>query len=194
MEKIFIIIISYLLGSIPFGVLISRQKGIDLQRTGSGNIGATNVLRTAGKGAAVLTLIGDMMKGSLSIFLAKKFLNEPWIALSGIAVMLGHIFPLFLKFRGGKGVATAFGTILIYSPVVAVISVFLWAMVVYIFRYSSLGAIVTFLSLPVIIFILDPDKNKIIFSMFVTSIIILRHKENIVRLFKRTENKIGERS
>jgi len=107
-----IIIISYILGSIPFGVLFSKHKGVELQKSGSGNIGATNVLRTAGKGAAAFTLIGDLLKGSISIFLAKNILYEPWVALSGVAVILGHIFPVFLKFKGGKGVATAFGVFL----------------------------------------------------------------------------------
>lgn len=187
-----IIIISYLFGSIPFGVLVSKYRGVDLQKSGSGNIGATNVLRTIGKGAAAITLIGDLLKGSLAVFLAKNLLNEPWIAISGIAVILGHIFSVFLNFKGGKGVATAFGVILIYSPIVAVPSILMWAIVVYIFRYSSLGAIVTFLSLPGIMAILNPDKVKLIFSFLISMIILFRHGKNIGRLFKGTETKIGE--
>lgn len=192
-KEFVIIILSYLLGSIPFGVLISKYKGVDLQRSGSGNIGATNVLRTVGKGAAAFTLIGDLLKGSISIFLAKNILQEPWVVLSGIAVILGHIFSVFLKFRGGKGVATAFGVILAYSPLVGVVAIFQWLMVVYIFRYSSLGAIVSFISLPAIMAILDRDKVKISFAILIAIIIITRHKENFERLLKGTETKIGER-
>lgn len=187
------IILSYLLGSIPFGVLVSKYKGVDLQRSGSGNIGATNVLRTVGKGAAAITLIGDLLKGSLAIFLAKNLLDEPWIAASGMAVISGHIWPILLKFKGGKGVATAFGVILIYFPMVALLVLILWASVVYIFKYSSLGAIISFLSLPFLIMVLDPDKEKIIFSFFIATAILYRHRENISRLLKGKENKIGGR-
>lgn len=189
-----VIILSYLLGSIPFGVLVSKFKGIDLRSKGSGNIGATNVLRTIGKGAAAFTLIGDLLKGSLAIISAKYFLVEPWIAISGIAVISGHIFPLFLKFKGGKGVATAFGVILIYSPLVAICSISLWVIMVYVFRYSSLGAIISFLFLPVIMALLDPEKVKILLSVFISGVIILRHKENVKRLFKGMETKIGRSS
>jgi glycerol-3-phosphate acyltransferase PlsY len=188
-----IIILSYLLGSIPFGVLVSKYKGVDLQRSGSGNIGATNVLRTAGKGAAAITLIGDLLKGSFAIFLAKSLLQEPWVAISGIAVILGHILSVFLKFKGGKGVATAFGVILIYSPIVAVSAIFLWGIVVYIFRYSSLGAIATFLLLPGLMVVLEKERIKIFFALLMSIFILLRHTGNIKRLFKGTETKIGEK-
>ncbi len=194
MDKTIIIIISYILGSIPFGVLFSKHKGVDLLRSGSCNIGATNVLRTAGKDAAAFTLIGDLLKGSISIFIAKNFVHEPWVALSGVAVILGHIFPVFLNFKGGKGVATAFGVILAYSPLVAAVAILQWVIVVYMFRYSSLGAIISFLSLPAIMAILDTDKVKISFSVLILIIIILRHKENLERLLKGTETKLGERS
>lgn len=194
MDKVFIIILSYLVGSIPFGVLVSRYKGIDVQKSGSGNIGATNVFRTVGKGAAAITLACDLLKGLLALLLAKYFLQEPWIALSGIAVILGHIFSVFLKFKGGKGVATAFGVLLVYSPVVAAIVILMWAVVAYMFGYSSLGAIFTFLVLPVIMLFLKMDKFKIIFSLIVAIIILFRHTENIARLLKGTETKIGEKT
>jgi len=193
-KGVVVIILSYLFGSIPFGVLISKYKGIDIQKSGSGNIGATNVLRTLGRLPALITLFGDLLKGTFTILLAKGLLEEPWIALSGMAVILGHIFPISLRFKGGKGVATAIGVFLVYSPIVFISSVLIWSIVVYIFRYSSLGAIVTFLSLPVIISIMDPDKVKIIFSSLISLIILYRHRENIGRLLKGTETKIGERT
>jgi glycerol-3-phosphate acyltransferase PlsY len=193
MKALVIITLSYLLGSIPFGVLISKYKGINLKEKGSGNIGATNVLRTVGKGAAAFTLLGDLLKGSLSVFIANNFLHEPWIAFTGIAVILGHIFPVFIRFKGGKGVATTFGVVLIYSPIVAISAILLWSVVVFIFRYSSLGAIITFLFLPAIVSILDPDKMKLYFSSFISIIIILKHKDNLLRIFKGVETKIGIR-
>lgn len=193
MKALVIITLSYLLGSIPFGVIISKYKGINLKEKGSGNIGATNVLRTVGKGAAAFTLLGDLLKGSLSVFIANNFLHEPWIAFTGIAVILGHIFPVFIRFKGGKGVATTFGVILIYSPIVAISAILLWSVVVFIFRYSSLGAVITFLFLPAIVSILDPDKMKLYFSSFISIIIILKHKDNLLRIFKGTETKIGIR-
>lgn len=193
MKTLIIITLSYLLGSIPFGVLISRYKGINLKEKGSGNIGATNVLRTVGKGAAAFTLLGDLLKGSLSVFIANNFLHEPWITLTGGAVILGHLFSVFLRFRGGKGVATTFGVLLIYSPVVALSAILLWSVIVYIFRYSSLGAIITFLFLPAIVTVLEPDKMKIYFSIFISIIIILKHKDNLLRIFKGTETKIDKR-
>jgi glycerol-3-phosphate acyltransferase PlsY len=193
MKALVIITLSYLLGSIPFGVLISKYKGINLKEKGSGNIGATNVLRTVGKGAAAFTLLGDLLKGSLSVFIANNFLHEPWIAFTGIAVILGHIFPVFIRFKGGKGVATTFGVVLIYSPIVAISAILLWSVVVFIFRYSSLGAIITFLFLPAIVSILDPDKMKLYFSLFISIIIILKHKDNLLRIFKGVETKIGIR-
>lgn len=193
MKDLVIITLSYLLGSIPFGVIISKYKGINLKEKGSGNIGATNVLRTVGKGAAAFTLLGDLLKGSLSVFIANNFLHEPWIAFTGIAVILGHIFPVFIRFKGGKGVATTFGVVLIYSPIVAISAILLWSVVVFIFRYSSLGAVITFLFLPAIVSILDPDKMKLYFSSFISIIIILKHKDNLLRIFKGTETKIGIR-
>lgn len=193
MKALVIITLSYLLGSIPFGVIISKYKGINLKEKGSGNIGATNVLRTVGKGAAAFTLLGDLLKGSLSVFIANNFLHEPWIAFTGIAVILGHIFPVFIRFKGGKGVATTFGVVLIYSPIVAISAILLWSVVVFIFRYSSLGAVITFLFLPAIVSILDPDKMKLYFSSFISIIIILKHRDNLLRIFKGTETKIGIR-
>lgn len=193
LKGLIIITLSYLLGSIPFGVLVSKYKGVDLRSKGSGNIGATNVLRTVGKGAAAVTLSGDLLKGSLAVILAKNSLSEPWVAISGIAVIIGHIFPLFLKFKGGKAVATAFGVILIYSPIVAVSVIFLWVIIVYTFRYSSLGAIISFLLLPGIMVVLDKDNTKIFFAFAVSILVLLRHTGNIGRLLKGREKKIGDK-
>lgn len=188
------IIVSYIFGSIPFGVLISKYKGVDLRSRGSGNIGATNVLRTSGKGPAAMTLLGDLLKGALVIFLARKIYSDPWIALCGVAVILGHIFPLFLKFKGGKGVATAFGVILVYSPVVAFSAILIWIITVYSFRYSSLGAVISFLLLPGIMAVLDRDKTKVLFAFAASIMVLLRHTGNIGRLLKGSEKKIGEKA
>ena len=138
-------IAAFLIGSVPTGLLIARIRGIDLRQEGSGNIGATNVLRTVGKWPAVFTLCGDVMKGIAAVALARHF--EAGVLLegsTGICAILGHNFSLFLKGRGGKGVATSFGVLSVYSPITALFTVFLWLVTVLITKYSSLGALLSF--------------------------------------------------
>ncbi len=190
-----LIIFSFILGSVPFGVIIARIRGVNLKKVGSGNIGATNVLRALGKRSAAATLLGDMLKGTAAV-LAAKFLSmgPDYEGIMGIAAILGHNFSIFLKFKGGKGVATGIGVLLSYSPKIAILTIIIWLIVVLIARYSSLGAIVSFGLLPVNIFLFDFSQSKLIISAVIALLILARHSGNIKRLIKGTEKKIGERA
>lgn len=189
-----LIISAFVMGSIPVGVIVAKTKGIDLKKIGSGNIGATNVLRSLGKGPASLTLFGDMLKGALAVALGKYFgLGTFYQGLIGLSAILGHNFSLFLGFRGGKGVATSLGVFLLYSPQTALITFIIWIVVVLTTKYSSLGALISFGLLPLTIILLD-SRDKLPVAALVTLFILIRHTDNIRRLIKGTERKIGERA
>ena len=189
-----LMVFAFLMGSIPFGVIVARLKGVDLKKVGSGNIGATNVLRAMGKGPAILTLAGDVMKGALSVAAGKYFLSDPVMqGIVGLSSILGHNFSVFLRFRGGKGVATTAGVLLVYSPKVAAVTVALWLAVIMVTRYSSLGAVVGFGVLPASTYLLDHAPGKMMISFLMSGLIILRHAGNINRLMHGKERKIGKR-
>ena len=188
------VIAAYLLGSIPVGVVLARLKGQDPRRVGSGNIGATNVLRSLGKWPAVITLLGDILKGTLAVAIGKYTGVAPlYEGLIGISAILGHNFSLFLGFRGGKGVATSLGVLVIYAPPAALVTLIIWIGVVLFTKYSSLGAIVSFALLPFNVMLFNfEDKTKIFVSILISLFIILRHKDNMKRLMNGTERKIGQ--
>lgn len=187
-------LLSFLMGSIPVGLIVARVKGIDLRKVGSRNIGATNVLRTIGKGPALVTLAGDMLKGFLPVVISNYFLDGSlYIGIIGLVAILGHDFSLFLRFRGGKGVATSIGVLLAYSPIVAILTILLWIVVVFMSRYSSMGAIVSFILLPLNIYVFDYSYEKFVISIFITILLLFKHRENIGRLLTGQEPKIGER-
>ncbi len=190
-----LVIVAFVLGSIPFGIITARAKGIDLKKVGSGNIGATNVLRSLGRWPAVITLAGDMLKGTAAVALARVAGVEPvYEGFIGIAAILGHNYSVFLGFRGGKGVAASFGVLLIYLPSGALLSLAIWLIIVLLTRYSSLGAIVSFALLPVWVFLLEAqDRTKLLVSALISFFIIIRHIDNIKRLVQGTERKIGQR-
>jgi glycerol-3-phosphate acyltransferase PlsY len=191
---LFLIPASYLLGSIPFGVLVARSKGVDIKKEGSGNIGATNVLRTMGKGPAVVTLLGDFLKGSASVLLCRVVLGgDLFEGITGIAAVLGHMYSVFLSMRGGKGVATGFGVLAVYSPVSAVISVAIWLLAAFITGYSSLAALTAFIFLPFIFSIAGSSASKVSFALVLAFLIILSHRENIRRLLSGSETRMGEK-
>lgn len=185
---------SFLMGSIPVGLIVAKLKGVDLRKVGSGNIGATNVLRAMGKRPALITLAGDMLKGIIPVFISGYILDDPlYSGIVGLAAILGHDFSIFLKFRGGKGVATSIGVILAYSPLVSVLTVLVWIIVVFMTRYSSMGAIVSFMLLPLNIYVFDYSNERFLISIFITLLILFKHRENIGRLLSGREPKIGER-
>lgn len=189
------LILSYLIGSIPFGLIFSKLlDNIDPRTAGSGNIGFTNILRVAGKPAAILTLLCDTLKGSIPVIFGYYVLNDPGVALgAGFLSILGHIFPFTLKFKGGKGVATSFGVLLAAFPLSGVVAVSIWLMAMLIWRYSSLGALLSFGLLPFIVSFFERELQAVLFSFLLLPLIFYRHGENITRLFGGTEKKIGER-
>jgi glycerol-3-phosphate acyltransferase PlsY len=185
--------IAYLLGSIPYGlVLVKIFKGIDLREVGSKNIGTTNVLRTTNKTLALITLILDVSKGAIAVILCRTFINTNTTDLSllaGFIAILGHLFPIWLNFKGGKGVATSLGTILAINPIIGLLCLLTWLLIAIIFKYSSLAAIATFIMFPVYAFILN--QNLTYYAIFISAIILLKHKENIKKLFTGQETKIN---
>ncbi|MBI4683994.1 MAG: glycerol-3-phosphate 1-O-acyltransferase PlsY [Nitrospirae bacterium] len=186
------VILAFILGSIPSGVIIAKIKGVNLKKIGSGNIGATNVLRAVGKGSAVLTLMGDILKGTAAVAIGRYLSVGPlYEGILGLSAILGHNFSVFLRFRGGKGVATGIGVLLIYTPQTAILTLIIWLAVALMTRYSSLGAILSFGLLPINVLLLDYSKIKLIISVMITLLILSRHIGNIKRLLKGTERKIG---
>lgn len=187
---------AYLLGSVPFGVVIARaQGGVDLRRVGSGNIGATNVLRVLGKGAAALTLLGDMGKGAAAVGLGRWFAVSPAVlAAIGLAVVVGHLFPILVGFRGGKGVATTLGVVLATMPAVGGLLLLIWLAVAAIWRYSSLAALVASGAMPVLAWFLDGRPAMLALSLALLVLVLARHRENVTRLWEGTEGKIGQKA
>lgn len=185
-------VLSFLLGSIPTGLIIAVRKGIDPRTSGSGNIGATNVLRTAGKWPAFFTLAGDLVKGVVAMLIARYMhVGQFYEGIIGICAVLGHNYSVFLRFRGGKGVATSLGVLSVYSPQTALITIIIWLMTVVTTKYSSLGAIVSFTLLPLIIFLLD-SKEKLLFAFLIMILLLYRHRDNISRILKGTEPRVGK--
>ena len=193
METILIfILMGYLIGSFPSGLVYTRLAGMeDIRNLGSGNIGATNVLRTGNKKIALATLITDMLKGITAILIAKSFLSDTQATFIGVAAFLGHIYPVWLKFKGGKGVATYIGVIAGLSIWAVTGFALIWLIMAGLFRYSSLAALTASLAVP-IIFYLQPDSQNIaLISLMMTFVVFFKHLENIQRLWKGVETKIG---
>jgi acyl phosphate:glycerol-3-phosphate acyltransferase len=188
--------IAYLAGSVPFGLLIARIQGkVDLRRVGSGNIGATNVLRAVGKGAAALTLLGDIGKGAAAVGLARGVGASSWVlAAVALAAVLGHLFPIFLGFRGGKGVATTLGVVLVAMPAVGGLLLLIWLLVAVAWRYSSLAALAAATALPALAWLIDGRPAMILLGALLTGLLFWRHRENIERLCHGTEGKIGQKA
>ena len=187
---------AYLLGSVPFGLVVARCRGgVDLRQVGSGNIGATNVLRAAGATAAALTLLGDVGKGALAVGLGRWAGGSPGlVAVLGVAVVLGHLFPLFAGFRGGKGVATGLGAIAAAMPLVGVLLVAIWLAAAWRWRYSSLAALLAAAALPGLAWVLDGRPAMVGLAGALFLLIVWRHRENIRRLRGGTEGRIGEKA
>ena len=182
-------IIAYLAGSIPFGLILVNITGVgNLREIGSGNIGATNVLRTGHKNIAIATLILDCGKGGVTVIVAQSH-GLDLAVIAGVCSVVGHIFPIWLKFRGGKGVATVLGVLLAIAWQVGLAAVATWLIIAAIFRYSSLAAILA-LTLSTVYAWYLPDANVSIMTTLIAGLSILRHKENMWRLIKGKESKI----
>jgi len=189
LEIIAVLLYSYFLGSIPFGLIITKIfLDQDIRNVGSGNIGTTNVLRTGKKSLAIATLIFDVLKGYLSVVITLKYFND-LIYFSALICFIGHIFPLWLKFKGGKGVATYLGIILALSFKLGIIFAITWLLISFIFKYSSLASMIS--ALIVFAYSIILDNNELSIFLFITFIIILyTHRENIIRLKDSKETKI----
>jgi len=189
-----VLALSYLLGSIPFGLLFTKMAGLgDIRDVGSGNIGATNVLRTGRKDLALATLVMDAGKGAIAVLLTRYMVDPALAPLAGAAAFIGHCFPIYLKFKGGKGVATFFGTVFAINPLLGLACGVAWLLAAAIFRFSSLSALIASLLAPAIsYYIVGPDSW--IFIAFMTLVIYIRHKENIARLMRGEEPKIGKKN
>jgi len=196
---IFIALFGYLLGSIPTGLLLTRLfSGTDPRKAGSKNIGATNVFRTSGRTLGILTLIGDVLKGLIPVWIGLRWgvvdqwglTADQWIAIAGLSPFLGHVFPIFLGFKGGKGVATAVGVYLSISPIAVLIELFLFIGILWKWRYISLGSITCATTIPILIAYFRSDSQAyFIMSVIIAALILYRHQSNIARLLQGTENK-----
>lgn len=181
---------AYLLGSIPTGLLLGKLYGIDVRKEGSGNIGATNLYRTVGRKVGIMTLIGDCLKGFLPVILAWKLgMPEPVQAWIGLAAFCGHVFSIFLLFKGGKGVATALGVYLALAPLAVLGALAVFVILVAIWRYISLGSIIAAAVMPVIIYFRPHSTELLISTALLSLIVIVKHHANIGRLFAGTESR-----
>lgn len=190
LNEILLLIGAYLLGSVPTGLLLAKALGVNIREAGSGNIGATNVYRTIGRKLGILTLVGDCLKGLIPVLLAKWLdLPDVWVAAIGLAALLGHVFTIFLGFKGGKGVATALGVFLGTSPLSVLVAIVVFALVLYFWRYVSLASIIAAALIPGIVRILGGTPELILMSLAIAAVVIFRHRDNIARLRNGTESK-----
>ncbi|WP_377288373.1 glycerol-3-phosphate 1-O-acyltransferase PlsY [Rhizobium sp. SG2393] len=188
-----VLVFGYLLGSIPFGLILTRAAGLgDVRKIGSGNIGATNVLRTGNKKLAAATLLLDALKGTAAAALAGLYLGPDAALAGGFAAFLGHLFPVWLGFKGGKGVATYIGVALGVVPWLVLVFAAVWLGVAKISRYSSLSALVATLVIPVVSWFAISEKTALLFAVM-TIITWIKHKANIQRLLAGTESRIGQK-
>ena len=190
-----LIIASYFIGAIPTGVILAKAfAGRDIRQEGSGNIGATNVTRVLGKKVGALTLVGDLLKGFLPVWAGAAITGSIDVAcLMGLAAFLGHLFPIYLGFKGGKGVATALGVFLFLSPLVILIEVVVFAASVAIWKYVSLGSMLAAGTMPVLLYLLSSPMPVVLLSIVFAILIIIKHSSNIQRLLSGTENKVGKK-
>jgi glycerol-3-phosphate acyltransferase PlsY len=189
-RELLLLLAAYLLGSIPTGLLLAKACGVDIRTAGSGNIGATNVYRTLGRSVGILTLIGDCLKGAVPVLAAKSLgMDVRWVAAVGLAAFLGHVYTVFLGFKGGKGVATALGVFLGTSPGAVLLALAVFALVLWKGRYVSLASITAAAAMPVFVALLDRQPVIIAMTVLVSSLVIYKHRENIRRLRSGTENR-----
>ncbi|HXE96894.1 MAG TPA: glycerol-3-phosphate 1-O-acyltransferase PlsY [Dongiaceae bacterium] len=185
-----VLVAAYMVGSIPTGLLLGKAYGIDVRKEGSGNIGATNLYRTVGRKVGIITLIGDCLKGLLPVVLVKFSALPPEFAVwVGLAAFCGHVFSVFLKFKGGKGVATALGVFLALAPFAVAVAIALFAGFMLIWRYVSLGSIFAAAAMPLVVYIQGGSRALLTATVIISLIIIARHHENIRRLLSGTESK-----
>ncbi len=195
MEKIVLIIVAYLFGAVPFGLLVAKSRGVDIRQQGSGNIGATNVFRVIGEGWGIFTFVLDALKGFIPAFVFPRIagMEAEWGVLFGIVAILGHSFPVYLKFKGGKGVATSAGMLLGVAPAAVGVGFLCWVICLVISRIVSLSSIVAAVAVAVAVWILDKGLVINIALTILSMLVIWLHRANIKRLLNGTENRFGKK-
>jgi len=184
----------YVLGSVPTGLLVGRAFGVDVLEVGSGNIGMANVLRAAGKWPAVLTMLGDLLKGLLPVLIARSLTDNAWvIAGAALAAVIGACWSVFLRFKGGKGVATGAGTTIGLAPLIGLGLFVFWWVVVLLSRYTSAGAISVMILTPLVFFVTGQPLPYVLYTVTGGMLILWRHRENVRALLAGTERRFGER-
>lgn len=184
----------YLLGSVPFGLVLCRLAGYgDIRKIGSGNIGATNVLRTGNKPLAALTLVLDIGKGAAAVLIARALAHENAALVAGLCAILGHMFPVWLRFKGGKGVATTLGMYLALAPFVGIAAIVTWLATAVLFRYSSLAALTAMMGAPLYAHLIYNDEKLTALCGLIGLVVWIKHRSNIHRLIKEEEPKIGQK-
>jgi glycerol-3-phosphate acyltransferase PlsY len=192
MNAAFVIVLAYLMGSIPFAFLLSRQRGVDLRQAGSGNVGATNVLRTTGTGRAVAAMVLDGVKGTVAVLLAQLLsLGLAATVAAACASVMGHVYPVWLRFKGGKGVATAAGAFAVLSPGALGIAVAVFIVAVAITRFISVGSMAAALTLAIVTVFTDAPGAVTMGAVAMTTVIVFRHRGNLARLAAGTERRVG---
>jgi glycerol-3-phosphate acyltransferase PlsY len=188
------VVLAYLIGSVPFAFLLARRRGIDLRQIGSGNVGAANVLRTSGASPAVLVMVLDGLKGSAAVLAAQAMTNGAVAPVAaGVASMIGHIYPVWLRFRGGKGVATAAGAFGVLAPVALAIASAVFVLTIWITRFISAGSVVGAVVLVIAAAVTGSSRAVVAGAMGAAAIIVYRHRANLVRLATGTEHRVGLR-
>ncbi|HHV93530.1 MAG TPA: glycerol-3-phosphate 1-O-acyltransferase PlsY [Firmicutes bacterium] len=195
LASLLVIVISYLVGSIPFGLIVGKLwAGIDVREYGSGNIGTSNVLRTVGPWAAITVFALDVAKGAFAVYLASLSGEEYLRILAGVAAIAGHNWPVYLRFKGGKGVATSLGVVITLMPVIALSLLGVWIIVVGITRYISLASLAAACLFPVFLIAFNAPWTYVVAGFLISAFAIHRHRDNIKRLLSGTEHKIGEKA
>lgn len=185
-----VLVLAYLLGSIPFGLLAGRLRGIDIRTVGSRNTGATNVFRTLGRGPGVAVMAADILKGLVAVLVARWLTDDPWPVVAGVLAVLGHVFPVWLRFRGGKGVAVAAGALLGLMPLVGAGLVVIWLVLVLVTRYVSLASIVAALALVPLALVVGEPRLYVAVGGVMSVLVIYRHRGNVQRLLRGQELRI----
>jgi glycerol-3-phosphate acyltransferase PlsY len=189
------LIACYLLGAVPYGVIVGKiARGIDIRDYGSGNIGASNVLRTLGRGPAFVVFFLDTIKGTAAVVLCSALGMKPWLVVTGgVLSIIGHSFSVFLRFRGGKGVATSLGMIIGLNPIIAAVAFGFWLVIVGVTRFISVGSILAAASVPAMMFVWDEPREYQAVALVAALLIVIKHAPNIKRLIAGTETRIGQR-
>lgn len=187
MNEAIAVVVAYLLGSIPFAYLAGLTHGIDIRTVGSRNAGATNVFRTLGRRIGVAVMALDIAKGAVAVVVAELLTDSPWPVIAAGAAILGHVFPVWLRFRGGKGVAVAGGAVLALAPVPALITIAIWFVLVALTRYVSVGSIAAAVAFPLLVTLFGEDTPTVVFAIAAGTAVVLKHRANIRRLLNGTE-------